>query len=52
MQASRSKLEIGIVLGLILLGVLIAGSSNEFLVSAFGVSLLFFGGALYLWQQR
>lgn len=49
---TQSKLEVSIALGIILLGVLIAGSSNEFLVSAFGVSLLLLGGVLYLRGQR
>jgi hypothetical protein len=46
---SQSKLEVSIALGLILFGVLIACSSNELLITALGIALMLFGGALYRW---
>jgi hypothetical protein len=51
-NTSRSGLEGSISLGLILFGLLIACSSNDLLVTGFGVSLLALGGALWLWGQR
>jgi hypothetical protein len=48
-QTSRSKLEVSIALGFLIFGVLIACSSNELPVTAFGISLMLLGGALYRW---
>lgn len=44
---ASSRLESPISLGLILLGVLIACSSNDLRVTVFGIGLLLLGGALY-----
>jgi hypothetical protein len=47
MQTSRTRLEVSIALGIFLFGVLIASSSNELPVTAFGVGLMALGGVLY-----
>lgn len=49
---NTSRLEGLISLGLILFGVLIACSSNDLRVTAFGVGSLLLGGALYRWGEK
>jgi hypothetical protein len=49
MPSSQTKFERTVSLSLILLGILIACSSNHLLATAFGISLLAVGGVLLRW---